>query len=154
MFVIMEMKDRGEIDALHEKEKVRDKRTFSHLERLNKQESAGVFRDVHVYDGKGDEIDVPKYSQDVHVGCIGHLRGLLKEDSAARMLDIILHRNNFDPANRVDSADLLVWICTHPLTTDLFYLLIEQLNDNGNLGVCRQGTSHRIRQIYYAQLDL
>lgn len=117
--------------------------------------NSNSFRDVHVYDGKTENIILDRsYSIQEQESHLNHLKKLLVQPHAIRMIDILLQRDNYDPANKVDSADLLVWICTHNITPELFFLLEEQLSDNGSLGTCLQGSSHRIRQIYYAQKDL
>lgn len=156
MFKICQVKTRDDIDRLFCEERVAENRNPEDRppRSTHQSENTGNFRDVHIYDGKLAEIKIEKYSSDQQQGHISHLQTLCRHPFAVRMLDIILHRDNYDPANRVDSADLLTWICTHNITPELFYLLEEQLADNFSLGTCLQGSSHRIRQIYDIQIEL
>jgi len=152
MFTICEIKNRKEIEDLYkaslEKEPAKPIELFEN-------KNTHQFRDVHVYDGKTEEIQgVIECSDEMRRMHLKNLQSLFVNNTSKSMIDILLSRNNYDPSNRVDSADLLVWICCHPITPDLFFLLEEQLGDNGALGTCLQGSSHRIRQIYYAQKDL
>lgn len=154
MFKICQVKTRDDIDRLFSEDKPAETHDNSNHRTTQQYENTGNFQDVHIYDGKLAEIKIEKYSQEQQRGHISHLQSLCRHPFAVRMLDIILHRDNYDPANRVDSADLLVWICTHNITPELFYLLEEQLADNFSLGTCLQGSSHRIRQIYDIQVEL
>lgn len=141
MFIINEVKTRDQIDEMVVKEHTKEVKTVS---------NPSSFRDVHVYDSTCDSITLPTYTSEEKAQSIKHLQSLFRHPLANRMLDTILSRNNYDPSNNIDSADLLHWICTHPITPDLFFLLEEQVADNFFLGSCLQGSSHRIRQIYYA----
>jgi len=152
MFKICDVKDRSEIDRIYQ-ESLSSFPVCSTL-RLSDTTNSGNFRDVHYYDGKSASIELPEYTLEFQRENISNLRNLLRNMTSVRMIDIINGRNNFDPANHLDSSALLTWICTHDITPELFYLLEEQLSDNGALGTCLQGSSHRIRQIYYAQKDL
>lgn len=154
VFKICLIKDRAEIEKLYQLEKERESKNISIKPNLFDYSKATQFRDVHVYDRQTDTIPVPKYSTNIQLECMQHLKSLLRNPYAINMINILSNRNNLDPANNVDSADLLVWICIHDITPELFLLLEEQLADNGSLGTCLQGSSHRIRQIYYAQYGM
>jgi len=154
MFRICDIESRQIIDSLFQQEKNKLPSLTVTPDKLYSHNSANTFRDVHVYDGKSEKINIPIYTTEAKHSCITHLQSLLYNNQARQMLNIILSRQNYDPSNQVDSADLLVWICTHNITPELFYLLEEQLLDNSALGTCLQGSSHRIRQIYYAQQGL
>jgi hypothetical protein len=152
MFKICQTRDRAEIDRINEIQKEYDPlkpniKLFNYFNERN-------FRDVHMYDMKGERIDLPSVRIEEALPIINHLKTLLINQASINMLDIISNRANFDPTNQVDSKDILVWICTHYISIDLFFLLEEQLADNGSLGTCLQGSSHRLRQIYYAMLPL
>lgn len=151
MFKIQEMKSRQEIDDLFEKNKT--ELTVS-KEKLFDYSRANTYRDVHVYDNQGETIIFPNYSQEEKVNAAKHLQSLLRNGMAVHMINIMLSRNNYDQLNKIDSLDMLRWIHIHPITPELFYLLEEQLADNGTLGTCLQGSSWRLRQVLYAQMDL
>lgn len=151
MFTILETKTREEIDALHERSKTNLTPT---KETLFDYSQSGQYRDVHTYDTQGEQLTFPTYAQEEKTQALRHLQTLFRNGMATCMLNIMLNRNNYDPLNKVDCADMLFWICSHPITPELFYLLEEQIADNGSLGTCLMGSSHRIRQIYYAQSDL
>jgi hypothetical protein len=112
------------------------------------------FRNVHYYDNHCEKLIFPSYNQEEKINMAKHLQSLFTNNLARLMLNVIISRNNYDPSNQVDSFDMLFWICTHPITAELFDLLEEQIADNSALGQCLQGSSHRIKQIYYAQADL
>lgn len=154
MFTISDILNREEIDLLYDLELKADKLPRQPV-KLFENQNTNQFRDVHVYDGKVDGIDdVFKCSSEVRIAHMRNLQRLFRSNVAKSMLDLMQKRDNYDPSNRIDSADLLVWICCHKITPELFLLLEEQLGDNGALGNCLQGSSHRIRQIYYAQKEL
>lgn len=151
MFKIAETKSRDEIDTFFEMQKT----IFTvSKNNLGNQTNSNQYRDVHVYDYKCEQVAFPSYSQEEKVNTSRHLQSLFRNGLAIHMINIMLSRNNYDPINKVDSLDMLYWICTNPITPELFYLLEEQIADNGSLGTCLMGSSHRIRQIYYAQKDL
>lgn len=154
MFAISDISNRQEIDQLYETELKNDVLSRTPV-KLFENRNTNQFRDVHVYDGKVESInDVIKCSPEIRQAHMKNLQRLFNNNISKAMLDIMQRRDNYDPSNGVDSADLLVWICCHKITPELFYLLEEQLGDNGALGNCLQGSSHRIRQIYYAQKGL
>lgn len=147
MFRIIEMKTRDQIDEMKEKEK-------KEVIQPSSTSNSNQYRDVHVYDTQCEQIQLPSYTNEEKINSVRHLQSLMRNGFAIQMLSIILNRNNYDPVNRIDSMDLLHWICTNPITLDLFYLLEEQIADNGSLGTCLMGSSHRFRQIYNAQREI
>ena len=151
MFHLYEIKTRREIDDLFEKNKTE---FTPSKDKLGDQTNERSFRDVHVYDHVCESVSFPSYSQEEKTKAVRHIQSLFVNGMAIHMINIMLSRNNYDPLNKVDSLDMLYWIYTHPITPELFYLLEEQIADNGSLGTCLMGSSHRIRQIYYAQKDL
>jgi hypothetical protein len=127
------------------------KKTSSHDPDYTKSNS---FIDVHVFDTKSEKIVIPRYTDEEKQICLKILYSLLRNENAKKMLTIIQGRNNYDSINGIDGLDLLYWICSNYITRSIFNLLEEQLSDNLCLGTCLQGTSARLRQIYYIQKDL
>jgi hypothetical protein len=154
MFVIVKIGSRDYIDRMYKNEIIINPELTVKPEKLFGYAHSGSFRDVHVYDRYSERIQIEEYKTEFKHDVIKHLRTLLVNENAIRMIDIILSRDNYDPINDVNSSTLLTWICTHDITPELFYLLEEQLSDNYSLGTCLQGSSARIRQVFYAQVDI
>ena len=149
VFRIHEIGSRELIDSIHAEEN--QKPVQNHLN----YNGANNFRDVHVYDNQGADIKLQHIEDPLELKAkFNSLIRLLKAPEAGAMIHTIYARGNFDGINRVNSQDLLYHIITHYITTDLFYMLEEQLTDNYRLGQCPQGSSWRLRQVYYAQLDV
>lgn len=114
------------------------------------------FQNVHIYDTQLRNIFTPSHSYTIEhkEQMFDRLMSQLENPTSREMVQLIKNDmrkpnggSNYDPANNIDSSELLADILTSNYTEVLSYLE-EQLQDNNLLGRCPQGRSTRLIQIW------
>jgi len=112
------------------------------------------FQNVHEYDTKLTNIFQPErmFSKEEKIQMFKNFQEQIQNPAAQEAISAIIRdldtNGNYDPANQVDSSDILVSILDKELDPTMVNILEEQLSDAKNLGLCPQGRSCRLIQVW------
>nr|QBK85226.1 MAG: uncharacterized protein LCIVAC01_00350 [Iridovirus LCIVAC01] len=114
------------------------------------------FQNVHEYDTQLTNIFQPEriFSKEEKIRMFKSFQEQIHNPAAQSAITAIIRdldtNGNYDPANQVDSSDILASILDKELDPSMVNILEEQLSDARNLGICVQGRSTRLIQVWKA----
>jgi len=112
-----------------------------------------TFRDVHIYDGKLIGLFEPRFStlplQEKNT-LFENIRLKLTSQRSKEMFDLIIQDDaaNYSHENQMNATDILIDLLQHDDVNNILQILIEQLEDIINLGICPSGRVTRLFQVW------
>jgi hypothetical protein len=112
------------------------------------------FQNVHEYDTKLTNIFQSErmFSKEEKIQMFKTFQEQIQNPVARETISVMIRdldtNGNYDPANQVDSSDVLASILDKELDPSMVNILNEQLADAKNLGICPQGRACRLIQVW------
>ena len=116
------------------------------------------FIDVHIFDGKLQNIFTPKYNYNIEQKkyMFNNLISILSKnipnpENSISIIQTIINdlpnTSNIQPENNLDASDILADLISYVDNDSFLILLAEQLSDINNLGSCPSGRCTRLLQL-------
>lgn len=107
-----------------------------------------TFQNVHIYDNQFS-VKCKKCSLSAveQKDVLDKFINLLQNPFSKLMVGIIVQEKQAVDGGDLTTVDILLDIISRPMTTDILFLLEEQLADAFHLGRCLQGIVNRLQQI-------